>query len=281
MTDYLRGLDAATVLTPFAKMIAAQGFSAVGRYLKSLTKGEVTAIHAAGLGLWLIFETTADRALGGIAAGKDDGAKARAQADALGAPPDVAIFATVDTDPSQAQVATVAQYHVGFQAGASPRRIGSYSCGAVLIAVEKMPATPVPWLAGAMGWNGSKAYDATGKWRMKQGPQINAGRTASWSGLSWPALPFAYDPNLIVSDADIGLWLPPDMQAPAVTSTTAPAGTSPAQPVIAIPSAIDMQRALQAAGIYKGALDGDKPRGIGWGPQSQKALADYYARQTG
>lgn len=269
MTDYLRGLDAATVLTPYAKTIADHGFSAAGRYLKSLTRPEIEALHGAGLGLWLIYESTPARALGGFAAGQQDGDKARIQAVALGVPPEVAIFLTVDTDVSAPQIEPVSQYHIGFQTGANPRACGSYSCGAVQLAVAKMAKPPIAWLAGAMGWNGSKAYDATAAWSMKQGPQINAGHTANWAGLSWPALSFAYDPNLIVVGADVGFWMPSGTQIPAPPAT-------PAAPVlVVIPSALDLQRALQAAGFYKGTLDGDKPNG--WGPLSQAALAAYYA----
>lgn len=210
MVDYLRGLDAATILTPHAQKVADAGFFAVGRYLKSLTAAEVSAIHAAGLGLWLIYETTADRALGGVEAGRADGGKALAQAQALGAPTGTAIYFTVDTDAGRgadtdrdgsADAEEAAEYFVAAKAAvASAYRAGYYADGDVLTILGDR--LEFPWLPGAMGWSGSRAYDATGAWAMKQGPQIGANRRGNWLAMDWPALPFAYDPNLIAPDRD-------------------------------------------------------------------------------
>lgn len=248
MTAYKRGLDAATILTPYAKKIAAAGFTSVGRYLKSLTKAEVAALHDAGLGLWLIFESTADRALAGRQAGNDDGVKAAAQVAALGLPGDLAIFAAVDTDVQSSQLSIVSDYIAAFDAAIGKHPLGVYACGAVL---SHLPGIEAPWLAGAMGWSGSRAYDLTAAWAMKQGPTIQANHVVLWAGESWPALPFDYDPNLIAADVD-AVHMPPPL------------------PTIAIPSARDLQAALASQGNDPGPIDGI------WGPRSAAALLAYY-----
>lgn len=266
MTNYLRGLDADTDLTPYAAKIAAAGFTYVGRYLKNLTRAEVDALHAAGLGVWLIFESTATRSLGGHDVGFADGQKAAQQALALGAPDDVCIFTTCDTDPQGAQVAAVVEYGEGFELSAGVS--GFYACGAVLAQSKR-----VPWLAGASGWNGSHAYDATGAWALKQGPDLG-GRAASWAGVQWPALGFDYDPNLIARP-DFGAWMPPAQGAqpsPLQIGVPSPAktATSPAAPAPVVPPAAALPPLADAQAILGVTADGI------WGPITAAAFAAYY-----
>src|SRR5262249_8694784 len=138
-------------------------------------------------------------------------------------PNGAAIFAAVDMDTTASVLPVVAAYEAGFTIGAAGYRVGLYADGATLA------NTPgIPWLAGAMGWNGSKAYDATGLWAMKQGPTLNHG--GRWEGYDGPDLGFPYDPNLIARD--IGAWLP----------TSAPTAS------IANPSWSDIQTRLNALG---------------------------------
>lgn len=272
-----RGLDAATILTPYAQRIADAGFSLVGRYLKSLSIAEIAAIHGAGLGLWLIEESTAARALAGAGAGKDDGAKAIARAQALGAPKGAAIFPTVDTDVLPSQLPVVAGYIVAFAAicGAAGYSCGGpYACGDVHTYLAENATTAVwaPWLAGAMGWSGSRSYDTTNAWALKQGPQINAGRTASWANFEWPALPFPYDPDLIARP-DFGAWLPPSATAGKDPSATQVPPSLSMTIVLDSPDSRKMaQAALAAANLYDGKIDGL------WGPRSAAALAAFNAR---
>lgn len=153
-----KGLDADCDLTRFAPAIKAAGFSHVGRYLKNVTRSEIAACHAAGLGMWFIFEGSAERALEGSVAGSQDGAKAAAQAVELGLPARTCIFTTCDTDPTNGQVPYVISYGSAFGAALGSFIAGFYACGAVL-AASKL----IPWLAGASGWNGSKVYAQIGR----------------------------------------------------------------------------------------------------------------------
>lgn len=247
----IRALDAATVLTPHAARIAAAGFKHVGRYLKSLSAPEIAALHAAGLGIWLIYETSADRALGGAGAGAADGARAARQAGALNAPRGTALFAAVDFDPQSADLHEVLAYLTAFHGATGDYYpSGTYAAGAVLTG-----SPGASWLAGASGWSGSRAYAASGAATLTQGPQVNAGSAATWQGINWPALPFAYDANILARE-DFGLWLPPTEPEPQQSG--------------AIPPVRALQEALVTAGFSPGAIDG------AYGPRTEAALRAYY-----
>jgi len=76
---------------PDPKAMRAAGYVAVIRYLsggggKDLTRPELAALQAAGLGIGLVWETSANRMDGGYGAGGADGQAARAQARGLGFP---------------------------------------------------------------------------------------------------------------------------------------------------------------------------------------------------
>lgn len=259
---YLRGLDADTVLTPYARQIKAAGFDYVGRYLKNVTPAEVNALHVAGLGVWLIYETTAKRAFYGDPAGREDGLAAKQQAMALGVPSGTTIFATVDTDPAAysgglAQaLALIRAYMQAFaQSLGANYHLGIYASGDVLSGNYDIA---IPWLAGAMGWSGSRAYDATNKWALKQGPDFG-GRSVNWAGLNWPSMPFDYDPNLIVAGTSFGAWLP---------SGTAPAPHPTPQVVMAPVSVLpDLAAAQAELGVTADGV---------WGPETDAAFAQHY-----
>ena len=87
------------------------GYVGVMRYLniiatgtKGLTPAEITDLHGRGLPIGLIWETSADAALGGAATAVDHVARANAEADRLGAPDTAAIFYCIDFDATPAQV---------------------------------------------------------------------------------------------------------------------------------------------------------------------------------
>ena len=114
------GLDYSSSLSDpagFARAAKAAGYTFVVRYLaplpnqKVLTAAELAALHAAGLGVGLVSEKGYGKAaLGGAAQGSIDGPEARAQATALGFPPDHPIFGAVDFDPTPDQLPTIAAY---------------------------------------------------------------------------------------------------------------------------------------------------------------------------
>ncbi len=95
---------------PSPAAIKAAGYIAVLRYLspfpqKNLSPAERDALFAAGLGILLVWESTANRATADQAAGAQDAAWANNMADTLGYPADCPIFYAVDTDVQWPQVA--------------------------------------------------------------------------------------------------------------------------------------------------------------------------------
>ncbi len=194
-----------------AQDIADAGIGTVLRYLKNLTGEEVGALHDAGLKVGLIYETTAKRALLGAAAGIEDGVLALQQAQALGAPPNAAIYATVDDDAGTgsegpSQLSAIGAYGVAF-GGCLPgkARFGLYGSGLVQ---ETVRGVELRWLAGAMGWQGSRAFLAAGRPALVQGPTLDAGglwAPPGFSKIHWADLGFSYDPDVLLVD-DIGAW---------------------------------------------------------------------------
>ena len=94
---------------PTPAAIKADGYSAVLRYLsndpsKDLTVAEAAALHAAGLSIGLVFETTATRAGSGSGAGYADASAAERAATALGYPITCPIFYAVDYDATPLDV---------------------------------------------------------------------------------------------------------------------------------------------------------------------------------
>jgi Domain of unknown function (DUF1906) len=101
---------------PDPSAIKRAGYLFALRYLATPASGKVIdlaerqALHAAGLGVGLVWETYASRPLEGAAAGQMDGVAARAQAKALGFPDGFPIFGAVDSDPPASEYPTIAAY---------------------------------------------------------------------------------------------------------------------------------------------------------------------------
>ena len=112
-----KGIDtAAKISTQTAAKIAEQNLSFVGRYLtnpnwsKSLTDDEAQRLHNAGLGILLIWETTAARCKGGEEAGKQDGYSAYSYAKQIGVPDNMVIYFAVDYNAPKNDYAAIEAY---------------------------------------------------------------------------------------------------------------------------------------------------------------------------
>lgn len=108
MTSQTLAVDYSFARPPLAEIKAA-GYTAVGRYLggtadKQLTRAEARRIHRKGLGIFLVFEGAANRALGGKTSGVLDAHSALTAANALGFPATCPIFFAVDFDATPDQV---------------------------------------------------------------------------------------------------------------------------------------------------------------------------------
>lgn len=130
----------------------------VARYLaggggggKELTKAEAAALHAHGLGIAVVWETTAQRPLSGYQGGYADGVRARAQMLDLGFPEGHTCYAAVDFQPLGGQLQTVDDYQHGFRAaqGAST----PYGCYDVVELARGRGFRPA-WQCAAWSGNG-------------------------------------------------------------------------------------------------------------------------------
>lgn len=146
-----KGFDCATPLSlAVARSFRADGYEFVCRYLvpsgwKMLSRSEAVAISQAGLQIVSVFETTADRALGGYAAGLADGATALQAAAAVGQPAGSRIYFAVDFDATAAQMSTVVDYIRGCSVSTPNFLTGVYGSASVVQAVRSAGACSGFW----------------------------------------------------------------------------------------------------------------------------------------
>ncbi|WP_164821350.1 glycoside hydrolase domain-containing protein [Paenibacillus koleovorans] len=147
----MKGFDCSTPLTyEKALEFRADGFEFVCRYLvptgfKRLTPEEATAISEAGLKIVSVFETTADRALGGRTAGLADGALAAQVAARVGQPEGSAIYYAVDFDATPSQMWTVIEYLKACAEASPAFMAGVYGSYKVMQAVGQAGASTKYW----------------------------------------------------------------------------------------------------------------------------------------
>lgn len=270
MTPIL-GLDADQDLSKVAGLAYQRNARWAGRYLKDAAKGisakEVVALHGAGLAVLLIWETTAERALAGAAAGTTDGETAAARAKTLGAPAGIRIAVTNDFDPEASQVAVAVEYHQAAQTALAAEGFGYIFYGSAVVG-EKLTDAPM-WVPNNK-WSDDQAEIAAGKVAIVQ-------ETTNQHGLDNLGLGNgAIDANLAYVDdlASLGLWMPATAAAQVATPATTPTALPPSQPTdtqaVVIPGPRATQTELARLQYYKAAIDGK------FGELSQAALAAYY-----
>ncbi|RKN85873.1 DUF1906 domain-containing protein [Paenibacillus ginsengarvi] len=177
MTSVTKGFDCATPLNAsLAAAFKEQGFDFVCRYLvpqgwKRLTREEAEAISEAGLSLVSVYETTADRALGGREAGLRDGVIAARTAQAIGQPEGSAIYFAVDFDATAAQMPTIIEY-IRAAGEASPAYVtGVYGSSAVIEAVRAAGACSRFWQTYA--WSRGHKADGIHLYQHRNDIQVN------------------------------------------------------------------------------------------------------------
>ncbi|MFH5184546.1 DUF1906 domain-containing protein [Paenibacillus sp. TAB 01] len=159
-----KGFDCATPLTAStAKAFFQDGYVFVARYLvpngwKMLSRSEAELISKAGLQIVSVFETTADRALGGRTAGLSDGKTALQTARSIGQPEGSTIYFAVDFDATAAQMSTVIQYIRAASEATPGYSTGVYGSNAVVEAVSKSGACSRFWQTYA--WSQGKQSSA-------------------------------------------------------------------------------------------------------------------------
>ena len=203
---------------PNAATIRADGYVGVMRYLsrdssKVISAAERDSLQAEGLGIGLVFEDDAQRALGGAAAGALDGKFANAAADALGFPRSLPIFYAVDFAVSAAQLPTVLAYLQA--AGAQGRTAHGY--GSVSL-INYLAAHGLP-----DGWQ-TCAWSAG----------VVSAKAAIYQRLTHSTtLPGSYDEDQVLDPLNDGLWYL-GAPLPPIPSTNPPITLLPGTDMLAV-----------------------------------------------
>src|SRR5581483_10019326 len=144
---------------PLIKALKAAQVTFVCRYLshssgKNLTLAEAKALSAAGISIIVVWETTADRALAGHAAGAQDARDAAAEAKACGMPDGRPIYFAVDFDASSGQQAAINAYLDGVASVIGKDRSGIYGgCNPVKRALD---GGHCRWAWQTYAWSGGR-----------------------------------------------------------------------------------------------------------------------------
>jgi hypothetical protein len=221
-----------------------QGVECIIRYISTNTAGskvvkpaEARAIAAAGLKLALVFEVWGgvnNFAHGDIDgdSGASHGDFARQWAANVGAPDNTIIWFAIDTDctPGQYQQLVKPYLMAARTALQGKYRIGVYGCGYVCDQARADGLVDGTWLAQSMGFNGSRACRAAGRWTLLQGPETTL------EGLS-------IDTNEANGD-DYGAFVPFQALAPAPVPIPIPIPVPVPPPVPTLPQ-IDWVRLEQ------------------------------------
>lgn len=131
---------------PDPAQVRAAGYDAVLRYVstdpsKDLSPLEASGLHAAGLGIGLIFETTAQRALESSAAGGQDGAVMLARLRSLGAEIGTPALVNVgDWAPGPADLGAIEAYYLAYRGQLAEYQPGAGGYGTGWV-IDQLAAT--------------------------------------------------------------------------------------------------------------------------------------------
>lgn len=252
-------IDTNNIVTNKLAQLKADGIETVIRYISTSNSGgkrveidEAKAIAASDLNLGLVFEVWGGvdnfahndiNYTNGLAHGKfskDWAAK-------VGAPDKTIIWFAIDTDVvvNQYEVFVKPYLKAARIALDGKYRLGVYACGDSCERALADGLVDATWLTQSMGWNGSRAFRASNKWTLLQGPETTL------HGLS-------IDSNTANGD-DYGQFVPFNGKVKVENHFALPSATP-----------IQVNKWLQMVLNKTGetlAVDGDL------GPASQKAIA--------
>jgi len=153
----MKGLDYSSD-RPDLTVAKEDGYEFVARYLylptKGITKAEAIAIRAAGLGLVLIYESYAGRALEGQVAGAADGKTALAFARSIGFPDSRPLYFAVDFAGTSAQQPAIDAYLRGAANVIGASRVGVY--GSYYVVERCFTNNTAKWFWQTRGWSSGK-----------------------------------------------------------------------------------------------------------------------------
>jgi hypothetical protein len=176
-----RGLDYAWHGTLDWSCFTASGVTFIMRYLstdptKNLTAAELAAANSHGIAVGVIWETTANRMLGGYAAGIDDAARADADVHELGMV-GVPVYFACDFDATEADQAPINLYLDGAASIIGRARTGMYGGYYPLSRAWSAGKLAYGWQTYA--WSGGQ-WDARAQLRQVQNNVTVCGVSADW-----------------------------------------------------------------------------------------------------
>lgn len=167
------GFDMAWGAKPFAEA-RAQGLRFVMRYLshdpsKNLSKDELQQWQRQGFAVGVVWESTANRALQGHAAGAEDARAAQSQLRELGLP-HLPVYFAVDFDATDSQKPKVADYMNGAQSVLGYLRTGAYGGFFTIDYLLRRRAIRYAWQTYA--WSGGKVHPKAHLYQYRNGVTI-------------------------------------------------------------------------------------------------------------
>lgn len=194
---------------------------------KILTAQDVALCHARGLSTGLVYQGAGNaRTSFSAERGEADGAHAVDHARSLGAPAGSVMYCAVDYPVALGDGERIKDHFGGFQRALNGTgyRFGVYGAGVVLSWARTLDPGAVRWLAGAMGWRGSRVALADGQYELRQHwPEVFAGVQIDRNDLG-PGVPV----DRVVQA--LGFWGPEttghDIQAQASSGLRVSAGIS-------------------------------------------------------
>lgn len=149
--------------SPNPKLFKQGGVKYVMRYIshdakKDLTPIEVRALRANGIKFGLVFESTANRALGGFDAGVEDAKFAKARIKTLGVTK-IPVYFGVDFDATPKQRKIVTEYLNGAVSVLGKEQVGVY--GSFYVVQDAVNFRTCDWYWQTLAWSGGQIHPNT------------------------------------------------------------------------------------------------------------------------
>lgn len=165
---------------PGGAALAAVGYQFAVRYVpypghsgKGLTVAELMDLHEHGIAVALVFESTAERPLGGYEAGVYDAMATVKACDALGWPDGRPVYFAVDFDIQPAQYPALTGYMQGVVSVLGVARVGVYGG---IRALEHCAANGLAtWFWQALAWSGGRRFKGRHMYQYLNGQTVNGG----------------------------------------------------------------------------------------------------------
>jgi hypothetical protein len=165
---------------PGGEAIKDEGFEFAIRYVpypgdtgKGLTEEEVKDLHSHGLSIGLVFESSAERHLGGYLAGVNDANLVERARASLEFPKETAIYFAVDFDAQPSQFPLINEYQRGAISVLGFDRVGMYGHNRVLASAQN--ADTAKWFWQCLAWSGGKVFPDRHLYQYMNGVYVNGG----------------------------------------------------------------------------------------------------------